>query len=248
MNGSALIVDSISAGYVRGMPIIHDVSIRANPKEIVCIIGPNGAGKSTLLKSIAGLLRIEQGSIRLGTTAITGIRPDTLSQSGVAFVPQLDNIFRTMSVEQNLELAARRCRGNRKVRMKAMTSLFPLLNDKFKAKAGSLSGGQRQLLAIAMALIAEPALLLLDEPSAGLSPKASAEVLGMLQGIADTGVTVLMVEQNVKAALRVSTRAYVLAEGRNKHEGDAKALLNNPVLGEIYLGARREESHAAKSV
>ncbi|MFK7862115.1 MAG: ABC transporter ATP-binding protein [Granulosicoccus sp.] len=248
MNRAALIVDSISAGYVHGMPIIHELSIIANPGEIVCIVGPNGAGKSTLLKSIAGLLRIEHGSISLGESLITGIRPDTLSQSGVAFVPQLDNIFRTMSVEQNLALAARRCRENRKQRMQAMTTLFPVLEDKFTAKAGSLSGGQRQLLAIAMALIAEPALLLLDEPSAGLSPKAAFEVLGMLQAIADGGVAVLMVEQNVKAALRVSDRAYVMAEGRNQYESDAKSLLKDPVLGEIYLGARRKESHAAKSV
>ncbi|MFK7890148.1 MAG: ABC transporter ATP-binding protein [Granulosicoccus sp.] len=248
MRCPALVVDTISAGYVRGMPIIHDVSIAANNEEIVCIVGPNGAGKSTLLKSIAGLLRVESGSISLGGSSITGIRPDTLSQSGIAFVPQLNNIFRTMSVEQNLALAARRCKGKRKHRVQAMTSLFPVLSHKYKAKAGSLSGGQRQLLAIAMALIAEPELLLLDEPSAGLSPKAAFEVLGMLQGIADTGVAVLMVEQNVKAALRVSDRAYVLAEGRNQHEGEAKTLLNDPVLGEIYLGVRRRESHAAKSV
>lgn len=248
MKRSALIVDTISAGYVRGMPIIHDVSITADSGEIVCIVGPNGAGKSTLLKSVAGLLRVDTGSITLSGSNITGIRPDTLSQSGIAFVPQLENIFRTMSVEQNLALAARRFQGVRKRRVQAMTSLFPVLHEKFSAKAGSLSGGQRQFLAIAMALIAEPVLLLLDEPSAGLSPKAASDVLGMLQGIADSGVAVLMVEQNVKAALRVSDRAYVLAEGRNQYEGCANALLNDPVLGEIYLGARRPGAHAAKSI
>ncbi|MFK7993964.1 MAG: ABC transporter ATP-binding protein [Granulosicoccus sp.] len=248
MNRSTLFVDSVSAGYVRGMPIIRDVSIIVNPEEIVCIVGPNGAGKSTLLKSIIGLLTIEHGSISLGNSIISGIRPDTLSQKGVAFVPQLDNIFRTMSVEQNLALAARRCRANKKQRMQDIACLFPVLEDKFMAKAGSLSGGQRQLLAIGMALIAEPTLLLLDEPSAGLSPKAASEVLGMLQGIADSGVAVLMVEQNVKAALRISDRAYVLAEGQNQYESDAKSLLNDPVLGEIYLGARRKESHAADAV
>ncbi|MFK8078902.1 MAG: ABC transporter ATP-binding protein [Granulosicoccus sp.] len=248
MSRSTLVVDSLSAGYVRGMPIIQDVCVTANTAEIVCIVGPNGAGKSTLLKSIAGLLRIESGRICFGESVITGIRPDTLSQSGVAFVPQLDNIFRSMTIEQNLLLAARRCRGNKSARMHAMKQTFPVLDDKFKSRAGSLSGGQRQLLAIAMALIAEPSLLLLDEPSAGLSPKAAVDVLGMLKAIAGSGVTILMVEQNVKAALRVSDRAYVLAEGRNQHEGDARALLDDPVLGEIYLGASRKESYAAKSL
>jgi len=248
VNHRALYVNAVSAGYSRDMPIIHEVSVTTEPEEIVCIVGPNGAGKSTLLKTIAGLLRIADGSISLGGSTITGIRPDTLAQSGVAFVPQLDNIFRTMSIEQNLALAARRCHGNRRQRTQEMKALFPVLDEKFKAKAGSLSGGQRQFLAVAMALIAEPSLLLLDEPSAGLSPKAADEVLGMLRGIAESGVAILMVEQNVKAGLRVSDRAYVLAEGRNQHEGDAQTLLTDPVLGEIYLGARREESHAAKSV
>ena len=248
MNRQTLHVDSVSAGYTRGMPIIHDVSITTEPEEIVCIVGPNGAGKSTLLKTIAGLLQVASGTISLSGAVITGIRPDTLAQSGVAFVPQLDNIFRTMSIEQNLALAARRCQGNKLKRIRAMTTLFPVLDEKFKARAGSLSGGQRQFLAVAMALIAEPALLLLDEPSAGLSPKASEEVLGMMRGIATTGVSVLMVEQNVKAALRLSDRAYVMAEGRNQYEGHAKTLLNDPVLGEIYLGARREGAHAAESI
>lgn len=248
MNRQTLIVDAVSAGYIPGMPIIHGVSITTKPEEIVCIVGPNGAGKSTLLKAIAGLLKVSTGSIALGDSMITNIRPDTLAQSGVSFVPQLENIFRTMSVEQNLALAARRCSGDRRHRIAAMTTLFPVLEEKFKAKAGSLSGGQRQFLAVAMALIAEPSLLLLDEPSAGLSPIAAEEVLGMMRGIAQSGVAILMVEQNVKAALRISDRAYVLAEGCNQHEGDAKALMNDPILGEIYLGARRKESHAAKSV
>lgn len=248
MSNSRLVVESVSAGYVQGMPIIHEVNLQANTGEIVCIVGPNGAGKSTLLKTIAGLLRVEQGSITLGENRITGVRPDTLAQSGIAFVPQLENIFRTMSIEQNLMLCARRCRGNKSKRVHVMTTLFPVLQEKYKSRAGDLSGGQRQFLALAMALIAEPTLLLLDEPSAGLSPKAAAEVLGMLPSIADKGVSILMVEQNVKAALRVSNRAYILAEGRNQHEGNATSLLTDPVLGEIYLGARRREPHAAKSV
>ncbi len=248
MNPQVLNVQSISAGYVRGMPIIHDISITTEPEEIVCIIGPNGAGKSTLLKSIAGLLPIEQGHIRLGATNISGIRTDKLSRAGVAMVPQLNNIFRTMSVEQNLLLAARRYTGNRRHRLQHMLAVFPVLDEKFKAKAGSLSGGQRQFLALAMALLAKPHLLLLDEPSAGLSPVAVDEVLGMLRSIAAEGVGILMVEQNVRAALPLSDRAYILADGRNQHEGDAQTMLNDPVLGEIYMGARRAEAHAAKPV
>lgn len=248
MSTSTLTVEHLCAGYVRNMPIIQDVNLKTETEEIVCIVGPNGAGKSTLLKAIAGLLVIDSGSIQLGDRAITGIRPDKLSQSGIALVPQIDNIFRTLSIEQNLALAARRCRGNRSERIKAMTALFPVLEEKFKSKAGSLSGGQRQFLAIAMALIAQPSLLLLDEPSAGLSPKAAESVLGLLRGIAQSGVAILMVEQNVKAGLRFSDRAYIMAEGRNQYDGQANTLLHDPVLGQIYLGARREESHAAKSI
>lgn len=248
MSDRSLKVDALSAGYIRGMPIIHDINLHAEPGETVCIVGPNGAGKSTLLKAIAGLLHIESGNVTLGNSTLTGIRTDQLAQSGVALVPQLDNIFRSMTIEQNIALAAKRCKQQRRQRISDMLELFPVLKEKFKAKGGSLSGGQRQLLAIAMGLIAEPALLLLDEPSAGLSPKAAEEVLHMLPSIARTGVTVLIVEQNVKAALKISSRAYVLAEGKNQYEGPADALLNDPVLGEIYLGARRVETHATKPV
>ena len=248
MSDNALTVNSVTAGYVTGMPIIKAVSLTVYPQEIVSIVGPNGAGKSTLLKAIAGLLPITGGTIHLGGKMITGIAAHALSRSGIAFVPQLENIFRSMSIEQNLALAARRCDGNRRHRTNAMTDLFPVLKDKYKAKAGSLSGGQRQFLALAMALIAEPALLLLDEPSAGLSPKASEEVLSVLRDIAQTGVAVLMVEQNVKAALHLSDRAYVLADGQNQLEGIATDVLADPMLGKIFLGARRGEAHAAEPV
>ncbi|ASJ70708.1 ABC transporter ATP-binding protein [Granulosicoccus antarcticus] len=245
---NGLQVQQLTAGYVKGMPIISDINLSMQHGEIVSIIGPNGAGKSTLLKAIAGLLRVESGSVSFDNRLITGIRPDKLSQSGVALVPQLDNIFRTMSVQQNLRLAARRCNANPRQAIESMLELFPVLAEKFNARAGSLSGGQRQFLAVAMALVSSPTLLLLDEPSAGLSPKAAQEVLGMLPGIARSHVAILMVEQNVKAALTVSDRAYVLAEGRNQYEGEASSLMNDPVLGEIYMGVRRVEAHATKSV
>lgn len=248
MTGQALSVIGVTAGYVPGMPVIRNISLTTKPQEIVCIVGPNGAGKSTLLKAIAGLLEVDEGSIKLGDRCITSIRTDKLKQSGVALVPQLNNTFRTMSVEQNLVLAVRRYEGNRQQRITDMLEMFPVLAEKYKAKAGSLSGGQRQFLAVAMALIAQPSLLLLDEPSAGLSPKAVADVLGMLRDIAQGGVSILMVEQNVKAALTISDRAYVFADGRNQHEAAAQTLLNDPILGAIYLGTSREEAYAAKPV
>lgn len=248
MNRRALGVDELSAGYIPGMSVIREISIRVEPEEIVCVVGPNGAGKSTLMKSIAGLLHIDQGSVILGSSTITNVRPDALAQSGIAYVPQLDNIFRTMSIEQNLALAARRCKTNHQLQIDSMISRFPVLQEKLTHKAGSLSGGQRQFLALAMALIGQPSLLLLDEPSAGLAPKATEEVLGMLRGIAASGVAILMVEQNVKAALSAADRAYVLADGQKQHEADARKLLSDPVLGEIYLGARRTRPYAAKSV
>lgn len=248
MKPQCLTISTVSAGYLPGLPIINHISATARPGEIVCIIGPNGAGKSTLLKTVAGLLPLQDGDIQLGGKSIAGIRTDKLAQSGVAFVPQLDNIFRTMSVEQNLLLCARRCRGNKQQQLESMLTLFPVLDEKLHSKAGSLSGGQRQFLAMAMALIAQPSLLLLDEPSAGLSPQAVKEVFHMLKEIAAQGVSILMVEQNVKAALQMANRAYVLADGRNQHEGDARSMLNDPVLGEIYMGMRREKTHAAKSV
>lgn len=248
MNSRSLRVLDVTAGYIDGIPIIKDVHIAVEPGEIVSIVGPNGAGKSTLLKSIAGLLPVHSGNIMLGSTTITGMQPDTLSRAGLAYVPQLDNIFRSMTVRQNLALAARRCRRNCGDRIKAMTSLFPVLDEKYHSRAGSLSGGQRQFLAIAMALIAEPAILLLDEPSAGLSPKAAQEVLARLQVIAQRDVAIVMVEQNVKAALQLSDRAYVLADGQNQLHGQALDVLNNPSLGAIFLGSGREQTDAAESV
>lgn len=248
MKPQSLTITSVTAGYIPGMPIINDISATTDPGEIVCIIGPNGAGKSTLLKAVAGLLPLEDGDIHLGDKSISGIRTDKLALSGIAYVPQLNNIFRTMSVEQNLLLSAKRYRGNRRQRLDDMLTLFPILAQKRLSKAGSLSGGQRQFLAMAMALIARPSLLLLDEPSAGLSPQAVKEVFQMLREISTQGVGILMVEQNVKAALQMANRAYVLADGRKQHEGDARTMLHDPVLGEIYLGIRRENTHAAKSV
>lgn len=249
---SALEVVALSAGYVPGLPIIVDINMRVAPHEIVTIIGPNGAGKSTLIKAIAGLVRIESGKVCAGGMEITGIHTNRLIERGLAYVPQTANIFRKLTIEQNLAVAATRCRADRQAATNAMLERFPLLSEKFKEKAGTLSGGQRQLLALAMALIARPSLLLLDEPTAGLSPKAAHEVFALLRELLARDVSILLVEQNARAALRHSDRAYILADGENQHSGNAQALLNDTTVGEIYLGARRKRplggAHAAKPV
>ncbi len=229
----------VVAGYRPGLPIIFDVDVTVDRGEVVTIIGPNGAGKSTLLKAIAGLVIVEAGAIRLDTHDLRGIRPDRIGACGMAFVPQTSNIFTTLSIFQNLALAARRCEREPQARIEAMLELFPALEERRSLRAGSLSGGQRQMLAIAMALIAEPKIILMDEPTAGLAPKAGQEVLTLISEIAAQGVAVLLVEQNARMALAVSDRAYVMADGRNQLDGPAQQILDDPVVAEIYLGGRR---------
>lgn len=242
MAETRLQIDQVTAGYKPGFPILHGVSASVGTGEIVTLIGPNGAGKSTLVKAVAGFVDVDSGSIRLDGRDITGVSPDRMADHGVAYVPQTDNIFRTLGVEQNLVLAAQRIERDRRQAVDAMFDLFPPLREHKGLRAGGLSGGQRQMLAIAMALIAGPQLVLMDEPTAGLSPKVAQEVLQLIRTIAADDVSVLLVEQNAKAALRISDRAYVLAEGRNQHEGTGADLLDDPVIGEIYLGAWRRES------
>jgi ABC-type branched-subunit amino acid transport system ATPase component len=252
MSEPALEVVALSAGYVPGLPIIIDINLQVDLHEIVTIIGPNGAGKSTLIKAIAGLVRIESGQVLAHGVEITGIHTNRLIERGLAYVPQTANIFRKLTIEQNLAVAATRCRADRQAATTTMLELFPLLNEKFREKAGTLSGGQRQFLALAMALIARPSVLLLDEPTAGLSPIAARQVFALLRDLVARDVSILLVEQNARAALRHSDRAYILADGQNQHTGNALELLNDKTVGEIYLGARRKRplggAHAAKSV
>ena len=232
-------VDSVTAGYRRGLPIVHGVSIQVGEGEIVTVIGPNGAGKSTLLKAVAGLAIVESGAITLGADSLLGVSPDRLGRYGLCYVPQTANIFTTLSVIENLALAARRCRSPQQERIGAMLELFPALAELRNVRGGGLSGGQRQVLAIAMALIAEPRIILMDEPTAGLSPKAREHVLLLINGIAEDGVSVLLVEQNARMALGVSDRALILLNGRNRLEGPAKGILDDPAVAEIYLGGAR---------
>jgi branched-chain amino acid transport system ATP-binding protein len=207
----------------------------------VLVLGPNGAGKSTLVKAIAGLVPIHSGSASLGSRDITAIPSHEKVRHGLAFVPQTENIFATMSIEDNLQLAADVLPKQRRgPRIDALYAMFPDLARRPSLKAGQLSGGQRQMLAVARALIVEPPVLILDEPSAGLSPKIVAEVFSRLKEINRTGVTIVLVEQNVKAALAIADRAVILVEGQLRHEGPAATLADDPIVAELYLGARRQ--------
>lgn len=232
-------VRDVEAGYRADMPVLHGIDLDVFTGEVVTIIGPNGAGKSTLLKAIAGLVPISRGSVTYRDEAITGIATHLLTAKGIACVPQTNNIFAKLSIRQNMTLAAYALGRERDERIAASMKLFPLLAERQGEKASHLSGGQRQMLAIAMATVTQPGLVMMDEPTAGLSPKIAGEVFADIRTLADSGVTVLLVEQNAKAALAISDRAYVFAEGENRVDGRAADLLTDPVVGEIYLGVRR---------
>ncbi|NNF71055.1 MAG: ABC transporter ATP-binding protein [Rhodobacteraceae bacterium] len=239
MPDAILQAKGVTAGYVPDLPILKDVSITARAGQVTLIIGPNGAGKSTLIKAIAGLVQMSAGQIAFDGGDITGIRPDQLAQHGISYVPQTDNIFRSLSIRQNLDLALRGARGDAAAILARLFDQFPALAAKHRDKAGTLSGGQRQFLAIAMALASAPKLILMDEPSAGLSPKAAQEVLEHARALTEQGVSILLVEQNVNQALRLADHCYILAEGRNQVDGSAADLLGDSIVGEIYLGGRR---------
>jgi branched-chain amino acid transport system ATP-binding protein len=229
---------NVVAGYVPGMPIVHGVSAQIAVAEVATIIGPNGAGKSTFLKALIGLVGITEGRVRLGEEDVTGKPPHDLIERGLAFVPQTGNIFSTLTIAENLAVGGHTCAGSLKARLDRAFASFPDLAQKRQQKASVLSGGQRQMLAIARALMTDPKVILLDEPTAGLAPKVVADVFAQLRRLAASGVAVLMVEQNAKAALRASDRGYVLAEGRNVTEGPSAALLADAALADAFLGGR----------
>jgi len=232
-----LAVDGLVAGYEPGVPILRGASIGVAAGEIVALLGPNGAGKSTLVKAIAGLVPVFAGTVRFDGQEITGVPPHAIVPRGLAFVPQTENVFAAMTVDENLQLCGHvLVKAARAQQIAAMYAFFPDLARQRRLAAGRLSGGQRQMLAIARALMIEPKLLMLDEPSAGLSPKLVATVFSRLEEIRKSAVTILLVEQNARAALAISDRAYVLAEGQNRHEGTAAALGSDPVVARLYLG------------
>jgi branched-chain amino acid transport system ATP-binding protein/neutral amino acid transport system ATP-binding protein len=233
---TALSAEGIVAGYGPADEILKGVGLAVLPGEIVAVIGPNGAGKSTLLKVIAGILTPHRGAVHLGGRAVHGRPPREISALGLAFVPQEQNVFPTMSVRENLEMGGFvDPRGSRR-KIDAILARFPVLADKRRHAARTLSGGQRQILAMAMALMVAPAVLLLDEPSAGLAPRAAESLFETIAAINRDGVAIAMVEQNALQALSIAARGYILVDGRNSRTGPAAELAADPDVRRIFLG------------
>ncbi len=231
----ALVAEEITSGY-DDVPIVQDVSIHVGQDEIVTIIGPNGAGKSTVLKALFGFLPVWKGRVSLAGDDVTGLAPELLVCRGIAFVPQTDNVFPNLTIRENLIMGGITRANGVEERISWVFELFPILAERPRERAGRLSGGQRQTLAIARALMLEPRILLLDEPSASLSPKMVESVLTNVVEINRRGTAVLMVEQRARQALAISDRGYVLANGRNRLEGPATDLLASDEVRRLYLG------------
>jgi ABC-type branched-subunit amino acid transport system ATPase component len=232
-----LLAEGIVAGYVPEVDILRGSDVRAGDGEVVTIVGPNGAGKSTLIKTIFGLLEPREGRVLLRGRDITGAKPHRIARSGIGYVPQLANVFPSMTVEENLDLGAMAFPGvDPRERKDALYGLFPRLAERRRQAAGTLSGGERQMVAMARALMPEPTVLLLDEPSAGLAPALVDAIFEKVADINRAGVTIVMVEQNARRALGMSDRGYVLDVGTNRFEGRGSELLDDPKVAELYLG------------
>ena len=228
--------NGIAAGYVKGLNILQGIDLVVSKEEVVSIIGPNGAGKSTLLKAIMGLINISAGRFYIEGIEKTNLPTHKIVNEGVGYVPQVANVFPSLTIEENLDMGAWSLTQNRKESILKIFEDFPLLADRKKEKAGNLSGGQRQILALARALVTSPEILLLDEPSAGLSPMAIDDVFKTIKKINKNGVSILLVEQNAKRALKFSDRGYVLDQGRNAYQGKGTDLLDDPRVVDLYLG------------
>ena len=231
-----LTVEGVVAGYAPSEEILKGVDLSVDAGEIVSVIGPNGAGKSTLLKVVAGLLRPHRGRVRLGDAPIEGRPARQISALGVAYVPQEHNIFPSMTVRENLEMGGYVDAGATRSRIDETLARFPVLADKRRHAARTLSGGQRQMLAMAMALMVAPMLLLLDEPSAGLAPRAAEQLFDTVVAVNREGVAIVMVEQNALEALSIARRGYILVDGRNSKSGPAAELARDPDVRRIFLG------------
>ncbi len=233
---AVVFVDNVDAGYLPGINILNGCSLTAHQGELIGIIGPNGAGKSTLLKAIFGLVNVRSGSVYLNGEEITNLKANKLVSRGVAFVPQTNNVFPSLTIQENLEMGVFQNPKKFQERFDFVTSIFPDLGTRRAQKAGSLSGGERQMVAMGRALMVDPSVLLLDEPSAGLSPVRQDEAFLRVKEVNKAGVTVVMVEQNARRCLQICDRAYVLDQGTDAHTGTGRELLNDPKMIELYLG------------
>jgi len=235
---SLLSVTGLRGGYAAADEIVKGADLHVDAGEIVALIGPNGAGKSTLLKLVAGLLRVSGGQVVFKDRDIAGWSAPDISRLGLSFVPQERNVFGTMTIAENLEMGGFVGGGQAKRRIAELYERFPMLAEKRRAAARTLSGGQRQILAMAIALMNAPDLLLLDEPTAGLSPRAAEELFGTIIALNESGVAILMVEQNALEALSVSARAYVLVQGKPERDGRAADLADDPTVRDLFLGGK----------
>lgn len=229
-------VTDVHAGYLPGLDILQGVNFSIRSGELVTVIGPNGAGKSTLAKTIFGLLTPHRGSIYFKQESIVGLKPNEIVPRGICYVPQVSNVFPSLSVEENLEMGAFTLSSSLKALKQTIFQLFPVLFDRRQQRAGTLSGGERQMLAMGRALMLDPDLLILDEPSAALSPMLVTQTLEQIQQINQTGTAILLVEQNARKALALADKGVVLDTGRDRFEGPGPDLLNHPKVGELYLG------------
>ncbi|QTN35589.1 ABC transporter ATP-binding protein [Cognatishimia activa] len=236
MSEPFLIGDTITGGYGNGPDILHECTISVNPGEIAVIVGPNGAGKSTGMKALFGMLNVRSGSVKLDGEDITSLSPQARVVKGMGFVPQTSNIFTSMTVEENLEMGAFIRTDDISDTMEQVYELFPILRDKRDQAAGELSGGQRQQVAVGRALMTQPKVLMLDEPTAGVSPIVMDELFDRIIEVSRTGLPILMVEQNARQALEIADKGYVMVQGRNAYTGTGKELLADPEVRKSFLG------------
>ena len=236
-----LVANEVIAGYLPGLDILTGTNFTLADGELVGIIGPNGAGKSTLVKAMFGLVPIRSGSVRLRDHDITNLPAHELVRLGVGYVPQTNNVFPNLTIEENLEMGIYQDPKRYDERFALVAELFPLLADRRQQRAGLLSGGERQMLAMGRALMMQPSVLFLDEPSAGLSPSNQDEVFRRVKLINEAGVSIVMVEQNARRCLLIADRAYVLDQGRNAYEGSGTDLLHDPKVIELYLGTLAQQ-------